>query len=200
MRIRLLAAAAALVAATLALPPTATATTTTYTVDPTHSDVGFSVRHLISKVRGEFTDFSADIVKNDADPAASRVDFRVRVASVDTGNEKRDDHLRSPDFFDASTHPEIVFQSRRVEKLSANEYRVTGDLTLRGVTKVVTLPVSFGGELTDPWGNVKAGFSTSIVLDRQEFGINWNQTLDQGGVMLGDEVRVDIDLQVKKTS
>lgn len=200
MRIRLLTTAAAIFAATLALPPTATATTTTYTVDPTHSDVGFSVRHLISKVRGEFTDFSADIVKNDADPAASRVDFRVRVASVDTGNEKRDDHLRSPDFFDASTHPEIVFQSRRVERLSANEYRVTGDLTLRGVTKVVTLPVSFGGELSDPWGNVKAGFSTSIVLDRQEFGIKWNQTLDQGGVMLGDEVRVDIDLQVKKTS
>jgi len=188
------------VAVALALALPASASIATYTVDPTHSDVGFTVRHLISKVRGEFTDFSAEIVKNDADPAASRVDFRVRVDSIDTGNEKRDNHLRSPDFFDAASHPEIVFQSKRVERVTDTEYRVTGELTVRGITKVVTLPVAFGGELTDPWGNVKAGFSTSIVLDRQEFGVTWNQTLDQGGVMLGDEVRVDIDLQVKKTS
>lgn len=200
MRIRLSAVAAIAAIATagaLALVAPAAASTTTYSADPTHSDVSFSVRHLVSRVRGEFEDFSAEIVRNEAEPAASRVDFRIRVASIDTGNEKRDDHLRSPDFFDASAHPEIVFASRRVEKLTDSEYRVTGELTMRGVTKVITLPVTFHGEMTDPWGGVRAGFSTSIVLDRQEFGIRWNKSLDQGGVMLGDEVRVDVELEAK---
>ncbi len=196
MKNRFLAVAA--LALTLALP--ARASTATYTADTVHSDVSFSIRHFVTKVRGEFTDFAVQVVRNDADPTKSRVEFRVQVASIDTGNEKRDDHLRSPDFFDATTHPEIVFESKRVAKVSETEYQVTGNLTIRGITKVITLPVSFGGEIMDPWGNTKAGFSTSIRIDRQEFGIRWNKALDAGGLMLGDEVDVNIELEVQKAS
>jgi polyisoprenoid-binding protein YceI len=167
----------------------------TFKSDPAHSEVGFVVRHFVSKVRGRFRDFSAVIVKDDQDPSRSSVEFTIQVASIDTGVEKRDNHLRSADFFDAANYPQITFRSTRVEKVSDSEYRVTGDLTMRGVTKVVTLPVTYAGEMPDGFGGVRAGFSTTTTLNRQDFGIKWNKQLDTGGYMLSDEVEVEIDLE-----
>lgn len=169
----------------------------TWVVDPGHSEVSFQIRHLMSRVRGVFHDFSATIVKDD-DPAKSSVEFTIQAASIDTGIEDRDKHLRTADFFDVENHPTITFKSTSIEKVSDTEYRVTGPLTLRGVTKEITLPVTFDGEMTDPWGNLRAGFSTETTLDRKDFGVNWNRALDQGGFLLSDEVAVEIHLSTKK--
>jgi polyisoprenoid-binding protein YceI len=196
-----LSIAAVAASVTLSLLPTASAdaTVSTYSkVDINHSDVSFQIRHIVSKVRGEFEEFSARIVKDDADPAKSSVEFRIKAASIDTDNANRDDDLRSKNLFEVDKYPEIVFVSKKVEKVSENEYRVTGDLTMRGVTKEVVLPVSFDGELKDQRGNVKAGFSTTARLDRKDFGITWNRALDNGGVLLGDDVDVTISLGIVK--
>jgi polyisoprenoid-binding protein YceI len=194
-----IAAVAASVALSLLSTASADATVSTYSkVDVTHSDVSFQIRHIVSKVRGEFEDFSAKIVKDDADPTQSSVEFRIKAASIDTDNANRDDDLRSKNFFEVDKYPEIVFASKKVEKLSGSDYRVTGDLTMHGITKEIVLPVSFDGELKDPRGNIKAGFSTSVRLDRKDFGIAWNRALDNGGVLLGDEVDVTISLGIVK--
>lgn len=190
-----LASTLAALAFALALPAHATST---YSIDAAHSEVGFTVRHLLSNVRGSFNDFSGTIVRNAAEPARSSVEFTIQAASIDTRHGKRDEHLRSADFFDVANHPTITFKSKSVERVAEGQYEVTGDLTMRGVTKVVTLPVTFAGEMKDPWGNVKSGFTTSIRLNRKDFGINWNQTLDSGGFLLSDEVEVGISLQAKK--
>jgi polyisoprenoid-binding protein YceI len=187
--------ALALLALVSVLPAAAA---TTYSVDVAHSDVGFTIRHFVSQVRGRFDQFSGTIVRDEADPGKSTVEFRIQATSINTNQPDRDKDLRSPNFFDVATHPEIVFKSRSVEAVTADEYRVTGDLTMRGITKVVTLPVRFEGEMKDAWGGVRAGFSTAITLDRKEFGINWNKVLDSGGVMLGDEVGVSISLETKR--
>lgn len=195
-RPRTAAAVAALAA--LVLSAVAAAAPATYTVDPGHSEVSFQVRHLVTKVRGTFGEFDGTIVKDDANPAASSVEFTVQVASIDTGISDRDNHLRSADFFDVAQHPTITFKSTRVERVSDTEYKVTGPLSIHGVAKEVTLPVTFDGELKDPWGNTKGGFSTATRLNRKDFGINWNKALDTGGVLLGDEVDVQINLEVLK--
>ncbi|MGE0639009.1 MAG: YceI family protein [Thermoanaerobaculia bacterium] len=173
---------------------------TTYTADKNHSDVSFKIRHLMSPVRGRFTDFSATIVKDDANPANSSVSFTIEAASVETGVTDRDRHLRSDDFFAVEKNPQITFTSSNVEKVSDDIYNVTGKLTMRGVTKVITLPVTFGGEMKDPGGRTRAGFSTEITLNRKEFGINWNKALDNGGYLLADEVKAEISLEVKAES
>lgn len=167
----------------------------TFKPDPAHSEVSFQVRHFLSKVRGKFDQFDATIVKDDQNPASSSVEFTIQVASIDTGVERRDDHLRSADFFDAEKYPTITFQSSAVEKVSDSEYKVTGRLTIRGITKVVTLPVSYLGEMTDAWGHTRAGFTTETTLDRQDFGVSWNKKLDSGGYMLGDDVDVSISFE-----
>jgi polyisoprenoid-binding protein YceI len=182
-----------------ALPFLATpapAATTYSKVDVNHSDVNFQIRHLISKVRGEFDAYSAVVVKDDGDPTKSSVEFAIDAASIDTGHEKRDADLRSGNFFDVANHPRIVFRSTRVEKVSDSEYRVTGDLTMRGATRSIVLPVTFAGEIPGRDGAKIAAFSTTTRLDRKEFGINWNRTLDNGGVLLGDDVDVTIDLEI----
>ncbi len=186
-----LAAAAALAA--LAAPAHAAAKV--YTVDPVHSEVTFQIRHLVSTVRGKFDTFEGTVVMDPDDPAASRVDFSIDASSIDTGVDKRDTHLRSEDFFYVEKFPRITFASQKVEPSGKDAYDVTGTLTMRGVAKQVTLPVKFLGTAGDPWGNTRAGFSTSTTLDRQEFGIKWNQALDQGGVLLGDDVDIAIDLE-----
>lgn len=188
---------AALLFAAWALPALAA---NTYSVDKAHSDVGFQVRHLVSQVRGRFTDSSGTIVKDDANPAGSSVTFTVQAASIDTGVADRDNHLRSEDFFAVDKFPQITFKSTSVEKVSDTEYKVTGDFTLHGVTKVLTLPVSYQGEMKDPGGKVRAGFSTSTTINRKDFGINWNKALDSGGFLLSDEVKIDISLEVKQAS
>jgi polyisoprenoid-binding protein YceI len=177
------------------VPPAATGR---YSIDRTHSEVGFQVRHFVSKVRGGFADFSGTINIDAAKPEASSVEFTVKVASIDTNEPKRDAHLKSPDFFDADKYPEIRFVSRKVVPAGEGKYAVTGDLTMRGVTKEVTLPVVFTGFLKTPFGDERAGFETSLTLNRKEFGINWNKALDQGGFMLADDVAISINLETVK--
>ena len=187
---------AVLALATLpALDAAASAAPLTYTVDKSHSNVDFQIRHFVTRVRGHFSEFSGSIVKDDETPANCSVVFEIQAASIDTGNEKRDTHLRSADFFDAATFPALKFASNGIEKLPDGTYRVTGNLTMHGVTRAVTLPVTFAGEMADERGRFHAGFSTAITLDRKDFGINWNRVLDNGGAMLGDEVEVHIDLE-----
>jgi polyisoprenoid-binding protein YceI len=147
---------------------------------------------------GKFQDFSGTIKVDRAKPEASSVEFTIQAASIFTADAKRDAHLKSPDFFDVPTHPTIMFKSTSVKPNGKDSWLVTGDLTMRGVTKRVTLPVSFLGEGKDPWGNEKMGFETSTTLDRKEFGINWNKSLDQGGVVVGDEVKVQVSVEANK--
>jgi polyisoprenoid-binding protein YceI len=170
----------------------------TYQLDKSHTTVGFQVRHIFTMLGGKFQDFSGTIRVDRAKPESSSVEFTIQAASVFTNDQKRDDHLRTPDFFDVATHPTITFQSTSVKPGAGNVYEVTGNLTLRGVTKQVTLPVTFLGEGKDPWGNEKMGFETSTTLDRKDFGINWNKALDQGGVLVGDEVKVQISVEANK--
>jgi polyisoprenoid-binding protein YceI len=169
-----------------------------YSIDPAHSDVGFSIRHLISKVKGEFNEFHGTIVADFANLDASSVVFTIKAASIDTGNEDRDTHLRSPDFFNVEEHPEITFTSSKIVKTGEQKYGVTGTFTMNGVSKTITLPVTYLGEIKDPWGNTKAGFSIETALNRKDFDIVWNKALDAGGMVLGDEVEVSISLQTKK--
>lgn len=185
--------------AAVAAPATAS-TAITYAADKAHAHVGFTVRHMMSQVRGSFGDFSATIVKDDANLAASSVDFKIQATSIDTANENRDKHLRSEDFFFVEKFPEITFKSSRVEKVSDTEYKVTGDFTMRGVTKVMTLPVILLGEMKTKEGKSVVGFSVNTKLDRKEFGINWNRALDAGGMLLSDEVAVEITMEAKQTS
>jgi polyisoprenoid-binding protein YceI len=166
-----------------------------YKIDPVHSEVSFQVRHLVSTVTGKFEKFQGTVVMDPKDPAASKVDFQIDTSSIDTGVDKRDNHLRSQDFFYVEKYPEITFESEKVAATGKGAYDVTGTLTMRGVAKQVTLPVKFLGTAADPWGNTRAGFSTSTTLDRQDYGINWNQALDQGGFLLGDDVTVSISLE-----
>lgn len=180
--------------------PAAASTAITYAADKAHAHVGFTVRHMMSQVRGSFGDFSATIVKDDANLAASSVDFKIQATSIDTANENRDKHLRSEDFFFVEKFPEITFKSSRVEKVSDTEYKVTGDFTMRGVTKVMTLPVVLLGEMKTKEGKSVVGFSVNTKLDRKEFGINWNRALDAGGMLLSDEVAVEITMEAKQTS
>lgn len=167
-------------------------------IDKGHSEASFQVRHLVTQTRGRFTDFDGQIVADSAKPEASSVEFKIKVTSIDTDVEDRDKHLRSPDFFDVATYPEITFNSTSVKSSGKDTYAVTGNLTMRGVTKQITLPVTFLGTAKDPWGNERAGFETTITLNRKDYGINWNKTLDQGGFVLSDEVKVAINIEAIK--
>jgi len=166
-----------------------------YGIDKDHSQVTFQVRHMLSRTRGRFTDFDGTIHLDREHPESSSVEFRVRAASIDTGNAQRDAHLRSGDFFSADEYPEVAFRSERVDLVGKDRYEATGTLSLRGVEKRLVLPVTFLGSARDPWGTVRAGFTTETVLNRKEFGMVWNAVLDNGGVMLGDEVSVTIELE-----
>jgi len=193
-------AAAVAILSTLAFAPLAAQAATTFTSDKAHTQVTFVVRHMMSQVRGSFGDFNATIVKDDANLAASSVDFKIQAASVTTANETRDKHLRSEDFFSVEKFPEITFKSSRIEKISDTEYAVTGALFMRGVTKVMTLPVTFLGEMKGMDGKALAGYSITTKLNRKEFGFNWNKTLDTGGLLLSDDVTVEISIEAKQTS
>jgi polyisoprenoid-binding protein YceI len=169
----------------------------TWKLDPTHSEVAFSVRHLaISKVRGTFETFDATIVTAE-DPAQSTIEGTIDVASVNTNNADRDQHLRTGDFFLADEHPQITFRASGVPALdSSDAFTLEGELTLRGVTKPVTLKGEFGGIATDPWGNTKAGATLTTKINRHDYGVSWNAALEAGGVMLGDDVTITLELQV----
>ena len=166
----------------------------TWTLDPAHSSVGFTVRHMmVSKVRGRFTDFSADIVTA-ADPLQSRFDATVQMASIETGDANRDGHLRTNDFFDIEQFPTMTFRTTGITG-SGSDYEITGDLTIRGVTKSVTFDLEYGGFGTDPWGNTRAGFTMTGTINRKDFGMTYNAVLETGGVMVGDKVTVELDIE-----
>ncbi len=187
-----------LAAAVIALMPVVASAADLYVVDKTHSDVSFKVRHLVANTPGRFTDYSANITIEPKDLAKSSVDFTIQAASIDTDNADRDKHLRTEDFFWVDQHPTLTFKSEKIVKKSADEFEVTGTLTMRGVSKKITVPVEFGGFLTDPWGNEKAGFTTAFTVNRKDYGINWNKALDQGGVVLGEDVKISLSLELNK--
>jgi len=166
-------------------------------IDHAHSSVDFTVRHmLVSKVRGRFTKWTGHLELDEQDLTRSRVDVEIDVASVDTHEPQRDAHLRSGDFFEVDKHPRIVFKSKRVEEKGKDHLAVTGDLTIRGATREVVLDVERGGVIAkDPWGKRRAGFTATAKINRKDFGVNFNQVLDQGGLALGEEVAISIEIE-----
>ena len=172
----------------------------TYTIDPAHSTAGFKVRHLmVSNVRGEFPGLKGTVIYDAANPANSRVEATIDVKSLTTRDEQRDAHLKSPDFFDAEKFPTITFVSRKIAKSSPGEFKVTGDLTIHGVTKEVTLDVEGPTpEVRDPWGNTKTGITASTKVPRKDFGLTWNVALETGGVLVGEEVQISIEAELAR--
>ncbi|MCG6948398.1 MAG: YceI family protein [Acidobacteria bacterium] len=169
----------------------------TYEIDTVHSNVGFKVRHLVSKVSGDFKDFNGTFVVDFENLDRSSVDFKITTASIDTKNEKRDQHLRSADFFDVETYPEITFKSSKITRVDDDTFAVAGTLTMRGVSRDVTLMVDFLGEI-EAMGGVRAGYELSTTVNRKDYGVSWNRALDTGGFVLGDDVEVDIALELVK--
>jgi polyisoprenoid-binding protein YceI len=170
----------------------------TFVIDKGHSEVGFQIRHMMSKVRGRFNEYEGRIQVDRAKPEASSVELTIQTASIDTGNANRDKDLRGADFFDVEKYPTITFKGTRITPKGKDAYAVTGTLTMRGVSKEVTLPVTFLGFMKNMRGQDAAGFETAVTLNRKDFGITWNKTLDAGGVLLGDEVYVSINLETRK--
>ena len=192
----------AVLVAALTLASPAVAAPVTWKVDPAHTEVGFDVRHFFTKVHGVFHDTQGTIVFDEQDPTAIKVDASARVASVDTGNRNRDSDLQTPDFFNAATDSILSFRSTKVEKTGKSKYKVTGDLTMRGVTKQVVFDAEFLGSSTvsvegKSWG-AKAGFSATTVVNRQDYGIKWNKALDNGGMMVGDDVTITLNIEGSK--
>lgn len=173
------------------------AETETFVVDKNHSTATFKIRHMMANVVGQFRDFSADVNIDRANPEKSAVEFTIQTTSVDTGSTNRDNHLRSADFFEVEKFPTITFKSTEVVAKSKNDFSVTGDLTMHGVTKRVTLPVTFLGFGKTARGE-KAGFEIETTLNRKDYGVIWNRNLDEGGVLLGDDVKVSINLEMDK--
>lgn len=173
---------------------------TTWKLDPSHSQVEFAVKHMMfTTVRGRFADVEGTVTLDKENPAASSVEVDIAAASIDTQVEDRDGHLRSADFLDVENHPHITFRSREVQGSLAEpgaDFKVKGDLTIRGVTREVTLDATFEGTGTDPWGGTRAGFSARTEIDRRDFELTWNQALETGGVLVGHEVRIELQVQV----
>ncbi len=174
--------------------------TAKWVLDPSHSELLFKVKHLmISNVKGEFKSFQAEI--NGADFTTSNVHVNIDAASIFTNNTDRDNHLKSGDFFDTDAFPTITFESTSFTKKSEDEYTLVGNLTMKGVTNAITLKAEFGGIAQDPWGNTKAGFTVSGKINRKDWGLNWNATLEAGGVMVSEEVAIQAEVQfVQKTA
>ncbi|WP_431134759.1 YceI family protein [Psychroserpens mesophilus] len=171
--------------------------TTTWAIDPAHSEITFKVKHLmISNVKGEFKTFEASI--DGEDFTNSTLSAKIDASSISTNNNDRDTHLKSPDFFEVEQFPEITFKSTSLKKGDDDEYKLVGDLTIKGVTKEITLDTEFGGFMKDPYGNEKAGFSINGKLNRKDFRLNWNAALEAGGVMVGNEVKINAEVQFVK--
>lgn len=170
-----------------------------WNLDPTHSELQFKVKHLmITNVTGSFTDFSVEAESDDEQFANPNVSFTAQIASITTANEQRDGHLKSADFFDAEQFPTLSFVSKEATHKDGEHFDLVGDLTIKGVTKTVTLNVEFGGVAKDPWGNVKAGFTVNTKISRGEFGLTWNAPVETGGVLVSDEVRIFAEIQLVK--
>lgn len=166
-----------------------------YTVDPAHTRVGFSVRHaMVTTVRGAFQDFEGTATLDPANPSASSVEIRIKVASVDTGQAQRDEHLRTADFFEAEKYPEIVFLSTGVEQVDSETYTVTGDLTIKDVTRPVSVDFTLTGSARDPYGNLRVGFEGATTINRTDWGLTYNAALETGGVLVSDKVKLQFDV------
>lgn len=176
-----------------------TAEVTKWAIDPTHSKVGFKVKHLmISNVLGSFRDFSGEVKTAGNDFSTAAISFSLKTASVDTEMPDRDGHLKSTDFFDTEKYPVITFDANGLKDLGDDMYELNGSLKIKDVSKPVTLAVEFGGVMSDPWGNIKAGFSISGKINRKDWGLNWNAALEAGGVLVGEEVKINCDIELTK--
>ena len=173
----------------------------TWQVDPAHSAVNLVVKHMvISKVRGKFTRWNAKLQLDTANLAASSVEVEIEAASIDTGVGDRDAHLRSADFLDAQKYPTLRYRSRSVQVVSPEKLRVVGDLTIRDTTREVVLDVDYGGKAKDPWGNERAGFAAHAAINRKDWGLVWNQALETGGLLVGERVDVEIELEAVRAA
>lgn len=180
---------------------TTTAAATTWAVDPAHSVAEFAVRHMmISTVKGHFTNVTGTLLGDERDAEHASIGLTIPVAGIDTREPKRDAHLRSADFFDADRYPEISFRSTRITRLGTDKFSVTGDLTIRDITRPVVLSVESGGRGRDPWGGERVGFSATTTINRQDFGLHWNQALETGGVLVGNDVKISVDLELVKSA
>jgi polyisoprenoid-binding protein YceI len=169
-------------------------------IDYVHSSINFSVRHLmISKVHGRFSKWTGTLEFDEQNPSKSRVDIRIDASSIDTKEAQRDDHLRSPDFLEVAKYPEITFRSKSVEDTGDSQFRVKGDLTIRGITLPATLDTEYGGRVKDVWGGDRAGFSARVSVNRKDFGLTWNQLLETGGIAVGEKVEINIDIEAVNT-
>ena len=191
---KLITSIAAIIA--LALPLVASAST--WTIDPDHSNVGFKVKHLmVSNVKGNFDKHSGTVDLNDKDITRSKVEVSIDTASINTNAAKRDEHLRSADFFDVAKYPTMTFVSKKVAKAGKGKLKVTGDLTLHGVTRQVVLDVEpLSKESKDPWGNIRRGTTATTKIDRKDFGLTWNKGLETGGVLVGEEVLITLEIEM----
>lgn len=171
----------------------------TFVIDRTHSEVRFRVRHLLSRVGGQFRDFAGTMTFDPARPEASRVEVSIDAGSIDTAVADRDAHLKSDDFFAVETYPAITFVSDRVVSTGADTFTVAGTLTLRGIARPIELPVTFLGVARDPWGNEKLGFEASMRVNRKDFGLTWNAALETGGFLVGDDVDVTLNVQAVRS-
>jgi polyisoprenoid-binding protein YceI len=175
--------------------------TGTYTIDPSHSRVGFVARHaMVTKVRGGFNHFAGTFTIDADQPSNSSAELTIEAASIDTRNADRDAHLKSNDFFAMETYPQLHFVSTAIEQLSDTDYRVTGDLTLRGVTKPVTVALEYTGSAVDPWGNLRVGFEGSTQVNRKDWGVNWNTALEAGGVLVSEKVTLEFEISATKNA
>jgi len=174
---------------------------TKWAIDPSHSKIGFKVKHLmISNVLGSFREFEGQVTTTGNDFSTSVISFSLNTASVDTEIADRDAHLKSADFFDVDNHPKITFEGKGLKDLGDDLFDLTGNLTIKGVSHPVTLSVEYGGIMADPWGNVKAGFSITGKISRKDWGLVWNAALETGGVLVGDDVKINCDVELVKAA
>lgn len=174
-------------------------TKSTWAIDPTHSEIGFKVKHMMfTNVSGKFTQFEATIENEDDAFETSKISFSADVNSVNTGNEDRDNHLRGADFFDVENFAKLTFKSTSIKKTSEGEYQISGDLTIKDVTKNITLETEYSGMMKDPWGNTKIGLSLNGKINRKEFGLTWNAALETGGVLVGEDIKLVAEVQFAK--
>jgi polyisoprenoid-binding protein YceI len=186
---------------TTASAPALTELTGTWTLDPAHTRIGFVARHaMVTKVRGAFNEFEGTATLDGANPANSRAEVKIKAASIDTRNAQRDEHLRSNDFLAMNEYPEITFSSTGVRQVDDTTFELTGDLTIKGVTNSVTIPFTYEGAATDPFGNQRAGFEGSVVINRKDYGVTWNAALEGGGVLVSDKVTLEFEISAIKTA
>lgn len=175
-------------------------TNTNWTIEPSHSEVNFKVRHMmISNVSGQFTSFEGSAQTEGDDVSTAKATFSIDVNSITTNNEQRDGHLKSADFFDAENHPKLTFESTSMEKTGDQDYKLHGNLTMRGVSKPVAFNAEYGGIILDPWGNTRIGFTVTGKVNRKEYGLNWSAVTEAGGIVVSDEVKFEVHVEFVKS-